>query len=847
MKFSSREKLAFLILLVVALSIPLTLYSVKRVQDLRGRAAIPETITVCSSGCDVKDINDAFRAIQAGWIIEIKEDYDGIGLFDGNVITTLNDLADGTEFTIKGQGMDTTLWNNTVASGGNNHLLQISEVDRQLTINIEDVEFSGNQHDATHIHTYATAPNVTVNLSRVRIRNASNAAGIRYDGASKGTILNSEFENNYWPGVSLHDSAEVIISQSTFAIHDHAAVDAADNSKLTVANSTFAENNITTDDNSLGAVYLTGSAKALIRDNYFSTNQKAAIYTEGNSHLTAYRNYLNLTQGVGIYFTTASSGDVSNNIVKGGGGNGITVDTGGDVTLTNNLILENKGTGGIYFKNTGDVVLKNNIVVNNEFDGVFRDDHSGTLTFEYNDVWGNGRENIVGLTAPGIGTLSVDPKLLSNDGYRLAADSPVIDRGDPAVSFNDPDGSRNDLGVWGGGLADSLPSGEIAEDVTCNSSDFTVDIKGNISDPNNANFGFDEEAGYLIVTDKTGSYKYKDITRAAGAAYEFSESIRLADVISPKVGESYKVSLVGYNVRSFSDINGVTGYELSARTLRAEMENGKEAAGVTFTCGREVNEAPVFDPIPSDQNAYKSHQFTYSLTVDDPNEDDVLNVTIEPSAKLSWLNVGNFNQSTKTIILEGTPEEDDEEGKFEVTATVTDGELETSSTFNIEVVDLTPEYPALSLVIDLEFKDVDESNGQIIVKAFQEDSLKFSGVTSSNLQGKTGTLVLTGLEGGEYTLFVKPKGHLSREFDVTLVEGENKITVEEPFLAGDMVDVDLRTYDIVNMRDVNYVYSVYLSDDDLGDVDDNGIVKVRDVVILFKNYFLTKNGESLIP
>lgn len=53
------------------------------------------------------------------------------------------------------------------------------------------------------------------------------------------------------------------------------------------------------------------------------------------------------------------------------------------------------------------------------------------------------------LPTSGTGNLSVNPQFVSttNRNFNLAAGSPCINTGDPALTFNDPDGSRNDMGA----------------------------------------------------------------------------------------------------------------------------------------------------------------------------------------------------------------------------------------------------------------------------------------------------------------------------------------------------------------------------------------------------------------
>jgi len=77
------------------------------------------------------------------------------------------------------------------------------------------------------------------------------------------------------------------------------------------------------------------------------------------------------------------------------------------------------------------------------------------VTIEYSDISG-GLSNI-SVSSPNhvnwlAGNLEIDPLL--NSDYHLEPDSPCIDAGNPDPTFNDPDGSQNDMGAYGG------PNGE---------------------------------------------------------------------------------------------------------------------------------------------------------------------------------------------------------------------------------------------------------------------------------------------------------------------------------------------------------------------------------------------------
>lgn len=57
------------------------------------------------------------------------------------------------------------------------------------------------------------------------------------------------------------------------------------------------------------------------------------------------------------------------------------------------------------------------------------------------------------------GNIAADPRFVEPDAddYRLGADSPCSDAGIPDDEFRDFDGSRNDIGAFGGPMGDWTP------------------------------------------------------------------------------------------------------------------------------------------------------------------------------------------------------------------------------------------------------------------------------------------------------------------------------------------------------------------------------------------------------
>jgi hypothetical protein len=153
-----------------------------------------------------------------------------------------------------------------------------------------------------------------------------------------------------------------------------------------------------------------------------------------------------------------------NNIIARNNYNG--VDSYIFVTLENNVIVNNGGSGWNDWNGDGNYTFENNIIVNNSWYGFAK--NSGTpLYIEYNNVWNNPKGNYIQgssgcceypfTPSPGTGELSLNPLFSSDLSYTLQEKSPLTDAGNPNVVYNDPDGSRNDMGIYGGQNKMPLP------------------------------------------------------------------------------------------------------------------------------------------------------------------------------------------------------------------------------------------------------------------------------------------------------------------------------------------------------------------------------------------------------
>ncbi|MEW5873867.1 MAG: right-handed parallel beta-helix repeat-containing protein [Candidatus Zixiibacteriota bacterium] len=116
--------------------------------------------------------------------------------------------------------------------------------------------------------------------------------------------------------------------------------------------------------------------------------------------------------------------------------------------ITNNTLVENRG--GIT-DDKGYSTIRNNIVVGGSAYGINRRWYSVPPSadfIDYNLIWDNAPDYQNGALA-GEHDLSESPEFVavSSGDYRLSGNSPCINAGDPDPAYNDPDGTRNDMGA----------------------------------------------------------------------------------------------------------------------------------------------------------------------------------------------------------------------------------------------------------------------------------------------------------------------------------------------------------------------------------------------------------------
>lgn len=151
--------------------------------------------------------------------------------------------------------------------------------------------------------------------------------------------------------------------------------------------------------------------------------------------------------GHGFYISQSDSCIIRNNIILDSSedGIGLFIQNSPNINILNNSISTNRN--GIWsLSSSGSIV--NNIIMGNSSAGILA---PGFTNIDYNCLWNNtlNYEN----TISGNNDIYLNP-LLESGSFNLSETSPCINTGIPNLVFNDIDGSRNDIGAFGGPFAD---------------------------------------------------------------------------------------------------------------------------------------------------------------------------------------------------------------------------------------------------------------------------------------------------------------------------------------------------------------------------------------------------------
>ncbi len=138
-----------------------------------------------------------------------------------------------------------------------------------------------------------------------------------------------------------------------------------------------------------------------------------------------------------------SNGVISYNIFRDIEGSAITCSNSSPEIRNNTIINGTSAAIGCF--SGSKPIIENNIIVYNGL-GITNSTNSNPIV-RYNNIWNNGTD-YRGLH-PGLNDISLNPLFVNPifEDYHLRPGSPCIDMGNPAAKFNDPDGTRNDMGA----------------------------------------------------------------------------------------------------------------------------------------------------------------------------------------------------------------------------------------------------------------------------------------------------------------------------------------------------------------------------------------------------------------
>jgi len=300
-------------------------------------------------------------------------------------------------------------------------------------------------------------------------------------------------------------------------------------------------------------------------DRWFAA-ENSEVYFKNNRITLKGRDYA-------FALTKLNNSVIANNIIedKGSGGYGFSIGDCSNLSVVNNTIvtknfgIQESGSSGVFY---------NNIVTGNSYFGL----SVKGLTINYNNIWGN-NPNYDGCSA-GASDIQADP-LFSDGDFHLAANSPCRNAGAPGASYSDADGTRNDIGAYGGpfGFPDSLTGafscGFYIDSVLSAGKD-TVALKlhgrGVI---NIADFSF-------IISYDTSNLKYLDAESSASTRGYLLRKIRIAGntfglALSAQYGYSQADGVIAELYFAIKNKNGSQGLiKFDGATANDVMSNSRE-------------------------------------------------------------------------------------------------------------------------------------------------------------------------------------------------------------------------------------------------------------------------------
>jgi parallel beta-helix repeat protein len=272
-------------------------------------------------------------------------------------------------------------------------------------------------------------------------------------------LKNNQIIGNQIYGIVLYNSSQATIQNNQIKGNQSNGIFLSDSSQATIQNNQIKENQF-------HGISLVNSSQATIQNNQISQNIRQGVYL--SSQATIQNNQIKGNQYNGIFLSDSSQATIQNNQIKENQLHGISLANSSQATIQNNVIAKNKYTGVYSWHTSGKINVVNNIFYYNA-----EEKEPNTCDYEANI---NMKPENLGVVAYNLfiggralfrngcyemnslpnNLLNVDPKFVDpeNGDFRLLSNSSAIGAGDPSIK--NPDGSRSDMGAYGGPNASSL-------------------------------------------------------------------------------------------------------------------------------------------------------------------------------------------------------------------------------------------------------------------------------------------------------------------------------------------------------------------------------------------------------
>jgi len=447
-------------------------------------------------------------------------------------------FIDRSNITLQGQGPDKTILKPYAESGD---MIKIgNNFDAPSNITVKNLSIDGLNRDILGVEVGTGVSNSSI--KDIIIKNVSN--GIVLVRTNKITLDNCICHISGGTSILYVHSSNCTIRDCETSGGDY-GID------LNSGNKNFMlENNYIHNSGVAGLDIYSGSDNTTVRNNLFEKNYRRAIWLFGGENSKIINNTIRMNNGNGIDINAIYGNDksvIKNNMIYNNTGTGIHGENerGGESEtyyIESNTIFGNGGDGIYNHKlENKNIIVENNIIVNNNGYGLRNNISSSTITSSYNDVWSNTLGNYNG-TSAGTGDISEDPLFADPDNgdFHLKSQagrwngtdwvndnetSPCIDAGDP--SEKDPDGTRINMGAYGGTWEASKSPGAATGTLTGNvtDKDTGLPIEGALIKANSHQTTTNSTGGY-IITLPVGNYM---VTASKTGYYPNSTTVQVLE------------------------------------------------------------------------------------------------------------------------------------------------------------------------------------------------------------------------------------------------------------------------------------------------------------------------------